>query len=190
MEIYDKQIILEKELNPLDLLVIDFTKALGRSPYVLISGYVSILFGRSRSSEDIDILIKPLPRTDFLNLCQTLLTHGFVCITAEQANAFDEHLSKGLAVHFARKGSSIPNMEVKFATGGLLSLALHDRIMVEIGQDRLFISPIELQIPYKQHCLGSEKDLEDARHLEIVFEGKLSAEKLNKYSALIDSYGC
>lgn len=190
MEIYDKQIILDKELNSLDLLVIDFTKALGKTPYVLISGYVSILFGRSRSSEDIDILIKPLQKADFLKLHETILFQGFVCITSEKEEAFEDYLSKGLAVRYSRKGNVIPNMEVKFATGGLLSLALHDRIIVQIGQDRLFVSPIELQILYKQHCLRSEKDLEDARHLEIVFEGKLSVEKLNKYAALIETYGC
>jgi hypothetical protein len=41
-----KEIILDKELNNLDKFVIDFVSLLDN--YVIVSGYVSILFGRSR----------------------------------------------------------------------------------------------------------------------------------------------
>ena len=52
---FNKEIKLNKELNKLDKFVIDFCKLLDR--YVIVSGYVSILFGRSRSTEDVDLLI-------------------------------------------------------------------------------------------------------------------------------------
>lgn len=54
------RIKLKKEPNDLDRLVTDFVKILDRNSikYVLVSGYVSILFGRSRSSEDIDMIVK------------------------------------------------------------------------------------------------------------------------------------
>ena len=49
-------LIIEKELNNLDLFVMDFLKVwTTQAEYVLVSGYVSILTGRSRISEDIDI---------------------------------------------------------------------------------------------------------------------------------------
>lgn len=52
-----KEIILDKELNNLDKFVLEFTELL--EEYVVVSGYVSILFGRSRMTEDVDLLISP-----------------------------------------------------------------------------------------------------------------------------------
>lgn len=42
---------------------------------------------------------------------------------------------------------------------------------------RLFISPMELQIPFKLF-LGSEKDIEDAKYLYLLFKGKLDKKLL------------
>ncbi len=56
IEIKGNLISLEKELNELDKFVIRFTKDL--DSYCIVGGYVSILFGRSRVTEDIDI---PIP---------------------------------------------------------------------------------------------------------------------------------
>ena len=48
-----------KILSELDKLVLDFVRVLEKHvDYVLISGYVSILLGRTRITEDIDIFIK------------------------------------------------------------------------------------------------------------------------------------
>ncbi len=57
MEIIDeKNIKLDRELNELDLFVLDFVKILEKQvKYVLISGYVALLFGRSRTTEDVDL---------------------------------------------------------------------------------------------------------------------------------------
>ncbi|MBI2141461.1 hypothetical protein HYU16_03480, partial [Candidatus Woesearchaeota archaeon] len=50
----DKTIKLDKVLNELDKFVLKFIKILEKhADYVIVSGYVSILFGRSRSTEDI-----------------------------------------------------------------------------------------------------------------------------------------
>lgn len=59
IDISDQEIILNKELNDLDNLALDFIKILdGKAvKYVLVSGYIAILFGRSRSSEDIDMFM-------------------------------------------------------------------------------------------------------------------------------------
>lgn len=68
IKVSKNRIKLNKELNDLDTFVIDFVKILDKSKikYVLVSGYVSILFGRSRSSEDIDIIVKKkCQRIDF-----------------------------------------------------------------------------------------------------------------------------
>ena len=47
-----------KVLNELDKFTIEFISILEKyTPYVIVSGYVSILLGRSRASEDVDLLI-------------------------------------------------------------------------------------------------------------------------------------
>ena len=56
MRFKKNKIILDKEVNELDRFVVRFIRVLEKySDYVIISGYVSILFGRSRATEDIDI---------------------------------------------------------------------------------------------------------------------------------------
>ena len=63
---YDKEkreIFLGRELNKLDEFVVDFIKPL--KDYVVVSGYVSILFGRSRATEDVDLLVPKMNRQDF-----------------------------------------------------------------------------------------------------------------------------
>ena len=54
-----KKIILNnKVVNRLDEFVLTFTSVLDRMKinYVIVSGYVAIVFGRSRATEDIDII--------------------------------------------------------------------------------------------------------------------------------------
>lgn len=189
MEIKDNVIKLDRELNTLDKFVLDFTKALSNHKYVIVSGYVSILFGRSRSTEDIDLVIEPLSEKELVKLFDELISAGFECINTESENAY-EYISKDTALRFARKGEVLPNMEVKFGKTPASIAALNNRISVEMKQGEIFISPIELQIAYKRLCLCSQKDLEDARHLEIIFEGKLSKEKLKNYEHLINQHGC
>jgi hypothetical protein len=65
-----KELSLKKKLNSLDRFTLKFTDILNNADidYVLISGYVSILFGRSRSSEDIDIFIEKLDYDRFCRL--------------------------------------------------------------------------------------------------------------------------
>lgn len=62
MEFISKNTIkLDKEINELDKLVFKFVSILEKySDYVIISGYVAILLGRSRSTEDIDVFIREM----------------------------------------------------------------------------------------------------------------------------------
>ena len=60
---------IDRELSDLDTFTIDFVKILKKyTKYVLVSGYVSILLGRSRSSEDVDIIIQKIDFSTFQNL--------------------------------------------------------------------------------------------------------------------------
>ena len=177
------EISFEKELNDLDRFTIKFTSLLDEINvrYVLISGYVSILFGRSRSSEDIDIIIEKMDFTRFMELWEKI-NESFTCIiTKDPKEAYDEYINDHHAIRFAIKDSFIPNMEVKFPKIELESWALQNRKKVIVNNKSLFISPLELQISFKLY-LGSEKDIEDAKHIYELFKDKLDLELLNEFN--------
>jgi len=177
------RIEIEKELNSLDKFVIDFMSVLSKLSikYVLVSGYVSILFGRSRSSEDIDIFVEKLDFKRFEVLWKKLYKH-FECInTKNLKDAYEEYLMTNHALRFSRANKFIPNMEVKFPKMELDTWTLENRKTVVLNGNTIFISPIELQIPFKLF-LGSEKDIEDAKHLYNMFKDKLDASLLKEFN--------
>ena len=49
-------------------------------------------------------------------------------------------------------------------------IALKNKIEVVLRKRSIFVSPLELQIAYKEEVLKSKKDIEDALHLREVFE--------------------
>src|SRR3989344_6713171 len=88
-------IAFEKEINNLDKLALEFTSALNKCKikYVIISGYVAILFGRSRASEDIDLLMERIDYHRFSLLWEELASK-FICInTSNPIEAYNEYLS-------------------------------------------------------------------------------------------------
>lgn len=65
-----------KVLNNLDRFVLDFISILEKYVgYVVVSGYVSILLGRSRSSEDVDFLRKLNSEGNFYKICLTSIVN-------------------------------------------------------------------------------------------------------------------
>ena len=177
------KIVLEKKLNSLDKFVLDFLSVLNTLEvnYVLVSGYVSILFGRSRSSEDIDIFIQRLDFKKF-EIVWRALYKNFECINTEDVKeAYEEYLVKDHALRFSSVGKFIPNMEVKFPKMELDEWTLENRKMVVLNKKILFVSPLELQIPFKLF-LGSEKDIEDAKYLYNLFRDTIDMDLLKEFS--------
>lgn len=170
-----KEILLDKEINNLDRFVLDFVDLM--DDYVIVSGYVSILFGRSRMTEDIDLLIPPMEEKEFHKIWTKIYDGGFWCInTPNPKEAFD--MLKEHAIRFSKENVPIPNIEFKIIKNELDKFSYNNKIKVSINSKNLFISPLELQIAYKLF-LGSEKDLEDARHLYNIFKEKLNKQELN-----------
>ncbi|MFH1182464.1 MAG: hypothetical protein V1702_05890 [Candidatus Woesearchaeota archaeon] len=170
---------LDRILNDLDRFVLKFVKILEtHTNYVIVSGYVAILFGRSRTTEDVDIFIPKLDKGRFSALYSNLKSKGYWCLNAENADEIYSYLVDGLAVRFAEKGESIPNFEVKFAIKLGAIAALNDVLTVVTAEGSIKISSPERQIAYKKYCLKSEKDMEDAAHLEKLFKEHLDLEKL------------
>ena len=158
--------ILDKELNGLDKFAINFVKVLNKLKinYVIISGYVSILLGRSRASEDIDMFIEELTYEDFLKLWAELL-NKFKCLNTEDSKeAYEDFLKVGDSIRFSLPDSPIPNMEIEFPNSDNAKWILLNKIKVILNQNVLEISKLEQQIAYKL-VLGSEKDIEDAKYI-------------------------
>ncbi|HEX9677372.1 hypothetical protein [Nitrososphaera sp.] len=191
IEVSGDQIKLNKELNDLDKLVIDFVKILDRNKvnYVLVSGYVSILFGRSRSSEDIDIIVEKISEKQFSTLWRDILKSFECIITDNLKDAYENYLMQRSSVRFSRKGEFIPNMELMFPKAeDLDNWVLNNGKQVILNGKVIKISPIELQIPYKLF-LDSEKDIEDARHLYKLFNGKMDQKLFKQFLVKLDKKG-
>jgi hypothetical protein len=170
-----KEILLDKEINDLDKFVLDFVDLLDN--YVIVSGYVSILFGRSRMTEDVDLLIPPMVEEKFNEIWMKLYEGGFWCInTPNPEDAFD--MLKEHAIRFSRENEAVPNIEFKIMKNELDKFSYDNKIKVIINSKNLFISPLELQIAYKLY-LGSEKDIEDAKHIYNLFKDKLNKQELD-----------
>jgi hypothetical protein len=186
------QIRMVKDLNDLDRLVIDFVSILDKSKvrYVLVSGYVSILFGRSRSSEDIDIIANKISKNQFSALWRELYKRHFECLNTDNLeSAYDKYLVDRISIRFARRDQPIPNIEFMFPKAqDLDNWVLKHGKQVLLNSHALRISPIELQIAYKLF-LESGKDIEDARHLYQLFKEKLDEKLLSEFLLKLDKKG-
>ena len=86
---------MKRKLNELDKFALDFCKILERhTDYVIISGYISILLGRSRATEDIDIFIKELSCSEFEKLYNDLRKADFWCLNAENPKEIFSYVRK------------------------------------------------------------------------------------------------
>ncbi len=186
LERVDNKIIFKKKINALDELVVSFTDILDslKIDYVIVSGYVAIVFGRSRATEDIDILIEHISKEKFSELYADIAKKGWWIInTGEVDDAFDM-LRENYAIRVAKAKKVIPNFEVKFIKDHVDKYSIENKISVDIGIKTFLMSPIEMQIAYKCY-LGSEKDIEDAYFLFSLFEKILDASELRELIGLL-----
>ena len=175
IEFKEDKIIFDRELSLLDRFVLSFTEYLEKNniKYVIISGYVAILFGRSRMSEDVDIFIENITFEKFLKFWSGI-EQSYECLnTGNSYEAYNDYLKNHQAIRIANKGSFIPNIELKFVKNDLDRYSLENRRQVKLADKSFYLSPLELQIPYKLF-LGSEKDIEDARFLFKLFKDNLN----------------
>ncbi|MDD1730122.1 MAG: hypothetical protein LUQ50_13760 [Methanospirillum sp.] len=144
------------------------------SSYVIISGYVAILFGRTRSTEDVDILIPMCECSTFLLLHDKFIQMGYEFLNEENGNGLYSMLLSGSGVRLCEKDSFIPNIEIKFIKNESDEYSFINRIKLVSSEKTFFISPLEIQIAYKL-WLGSDKDIEDA-----IFLYTVSKQMINK----------
>ncbi|ELK53008.1 hypothetical protein [Haloferax volcanii] len=187
MELSDGTLTVSRELSELDKDVLAFTQILDACDvnYVIVSGYVAILTGRSRSTEDIDVILESLSKTETEQLVTELKNQGYWGM-AMPLNEMYSMLSEGSRIRIAEDGEMYPNFETWFVSNDVEREALSNPLTVTFDEGQIDISPLELQIAYKLRLAQaadslSGKDFEDALHLYLTFEERFNTEQLETY---------
>lgn len=186
IELRNGTLVVGREPNELDELAITCSGLLDKLgiDHVFVSGYVAILAGRARATEDIDVLVEPFDAETAERLAVTLADRGFWG-PAMPLDDLSEVLASGDPIWVAPEGQVAPHLELKFADDVFDRASLGNAITARIGEAELPIGPIELQIAYKLY-LGTLQDIEDAVHLFTLLGERLSTEQLQSWSEQLD----
>lgn len=165
----------------LDRFAKDFADVVGKhARYVIVSGFVAIAHGRSRGTEDIDMIIEKISKDNFVKMHSDLIKAGFECMQSNNPNIiYNDYLSEKTSVRYVRKGEFLPEMELKLAKDALDDYQLKNRKKLPMTGLELYFSSIEMNIAFKEELLKSDKDMEDARHLRIIYAGRISEDEIN-----------
>jgi len=162
MEFTDDGVVIDKPPNDLDRLVLDVVSILDalEIEYAVVSGYVAVLFGRSRATEDIDVITERFGEETARALATELREAGYWG-PAMPLSDLHETLRDDLPIRIAEDGHRVPNVELKFATDRDDRISLENAITVTLGDEPLRVGSLEFQIAYKLD-MGAQKDYEDA----------------------------
>src|SRR3989344_5799399 len=136
MQWIDKKTIkMDRELSELDFFVLKICSIIEKHcNYVLISGYVAIFFGRTRTTEDVDMFIEKISKETFSALYKDLQANGFWAINADsEEELFSMLHDDKLAIRFAERGKAVPNLEVKFVKDLLDVIALSENLIASLS---------------------------------------------------------
>lgn len=185
-KVVNDRLKINKKVTKLDKFALDVIEIIKKyTNYVIISGYVSIFFGRSRATEDIDMFIKKIPYNKFLKMYNEFVEKGFEFTISDPNKMYKDYLIKGDAINIWRKNFPLLRMEIKTASNPSRKIIINNPIKVYIKNKEILFCSIESQIAYKKYISKTEKDLEDARHLEIVFDD-IDKEKIKYFKDLFN----
>ncbi|MFB6137044.1 MAG: hypothetical protein ABEJ42_01710 [Halobacteriaceae archaeon] len=177
----DGTLVVEREPNRLDELAIPFSELLADRDvdHVFVSGYLAILAGRPRGTNDVDVIVERLDRDAVDALVEEFDAAGYWGPAMPLEEMYG-NLDAGTNIWVAPDGEMTPHLEVKFPTDPYDRASLSNAITAEIGDATIPVGPIDLQIAYKL-SMGAQKDFEDAAHLYTMFHETLSTERLEHW---------
>ena len=181
MEFTDEGVIIDKPPSDLDSLMLevgDILDAVGIE-YAVVSGYVAVLFGRSRATEDIDVIIERFDEGTADELTKRLREAGYWG-SAMPLDDLYETLADDLPTRIAEDGHRVPNVELKFASDEYDRISLDNPISVRLGGETLRVGSLGFQIAYKLD-MGARRDYEDALYLHEVAGPSLNRTALERY---------
>ncbi|MEX2017272.1 MAG: hypothetical protein WD876_02265 [Candidatus Pacearchaeota archaeon] len=161
--------------NILDNFALDFCKIAEKHvKYIVVSGFVAISHGRRRTTEDIDMIIEKMSFEKFKLLHKGLDRAGFHCLQSEKAENVYDYLKNGDSIRYLRKGTFLPpEMEVKFVKDEIDEIQIKTRKKLDFTGLNIWFSSIEFNIAFKEELLKGNKDLEDAKHLRIIYKDEI-----------------
>jgi len=181
-------IVINRELTDLDLFVKDFLEILKKySDYLIVSGFVSISTGRTRGTEDVDILVPVMEKEKFAQFFAELQETGFWCYQGDNSDSIYGYVKDLISIRFARINEMYPNMEfipIDASKKAKYFEFTHPQKM-KVQDFEFKIPPIEFEILYKEIVLAGEKDIKDAKHLRTIFSEILKEEKFKEYEPII-----
>ena len=181
VELRDGELIVEREPTALDRLAVDASTVLSTLDidHAFVAGYVAILSGRSRGTEDIDVIIERLDASRAADLGDAFSEAGFWG-AAMPLSDLHATLSEDANLRVARDGEVIPNVELSYAGDEFDRASLRSPTRARIGDAEIPIGPLELGIAYKLY-LGTRTDFEDALHLHAMFEEQLRTADIEEW---------
>ncbi len=180
-------IIIERSLTKLDKFVKEFLDVLKKhSDYLIVSGFVSIATGRTRGTEDVDILVPIMDKIKFQELYKDL-QKKFWCYQGETSDELYNYIQNKESLRFAKKNEMFPNMEFVpiDQSRKLKFFEFSNPQKIKIKNFEFKIPPLEFEILYKELILKGEKDLADAKHLRTFFSEIIKEENFMKYKEVI-----
>lgn len=175
-----------KNLNILSQFCEDFCRIINKHcTYVVVSGFVAIASGRTRGTEDIDLIMERVDFNRFKTIFEDLKQSGFVCMQSADVKEIYDYLTENLSVRFTRKNKPLPEMEVKFAKDELDNYQLNTKVKLKLTGLGVWFSNINVNLAFKEELLKSPKDLEDAKHLRIVYSELVNEKEINEIKKMI-----
>ena len=173
--------------NLLDDICVKFCNILEKHcKYIVVSGFVAISSGRTRGTEDIDFIIEKIGNIGFDLLHKDLTQKGFICMQGENSrNLYDDYLYENLSIRYTYSDLALPEMELKLAKDELDEYQLKNRIKLEMTGLDIWFSTIDSNIAFKEELLKSDKDIEDAKHLRIVYSGIIDEKEIRRIKQMI-----
>ncbi len=154
--------------------------------YMIVAGFLAIATGRTRGTEDIDMIAGRMDKPHFVQMHKNLTANGFVCMQSDDPGSiYDDYLAENVGVRYTWKDMPVPEMEMKFAKDRIDELGLRERVKIPLTNLEVWFAPVEMNIAFKEEYLKSDKDMEDARHLRLIFSGEISEERVKCYKGLI-----
>lgn len=175
-----------KDLNILNKFVVDFCELLEKhTNYIVVSGFVAISSGRTRGTEDVDFILKRMEKESFIKLHQDLIENGFECMQSVNPEEIFAYLEASSSVRYIRKDEMLPEAEVKFAKDILDDYQLKTKTKLELTGLDIWFSSINMNVAFKEELLKSDKDMEDAKHLRLIYSGLIDESEIEKIKKMI-----
>ncbi len=181
-------LVIQRDLTELDVFVKTFLDILKQHcNYLVVSGFVSISTGRTRATEDVDVLVEVPTKELFNHIFSDLISSNFWCFQGDDADDVYRYVEHMQNIRFARINELFPNIELIFIDESKVAQYYeftHPQTM-RIKDFSFKIPPLEFEILYKELVLKGKKDLEDALHLRVLFSDILEKDKFIEIEKII-----